>query len=132
MAYKYDPISKILIKTKDSATKDMPLSFKSNLDLSELKSNVRNLISKPDDPTFISLLEKQLRAIQADRKEWGLFHKRNMFYDYPKIRSACNKLCNEYIEVLKNLSDNKDIDKDLRNKVNKCILDLIPFEFRTR
>lgn len=111
-------------KTKDSITKDMPLSFKSNLNKSALKSNVKNIIAQPNNQNFIDSLMSNLDSIQSDRLEWNDYSRKNMFNDYSNLKLICKKLCKEYIDILNNVSDNRKISQKLRNAINRCILNL--------
>lgn len=103
---------------------DMPLSFRSNVNMNALKSNVNNIKSKPTNKSFISSIKSNLASIQADREEWKDYYNKDVFDNYNNIKSICKKLCSEYIRILNSISDNDDIDSSLRREINRCILDL--------
>lgn len=105
-------------KNLEDSTKDMPLSFRSNVDMSALKSNVANLKANPKN---VNSLTSNLESINADRIEWHKFDDDGTFKENANLKAICKNLAKAYITELNKVSD---VDSTIRDKINRTILNL--------
>lgn len=105
-------------KNLEDSVKDMPLTFRSNLNLSALKSNVQNFLSNPENT---SSLVSNLRSIDADIEEWKSYASRGTFRDNPNLKDICRKLAEEYLNILDKASD---VKSSIRNDINRVIANI--------
>ena len=92
-----DDIKKQLIK--DSAIKDMPLMFKSNVNMQSLKSNIDNVKNKPNE-TYINSLNANIQGIIADIEEIKGYEKEGKFNESPALKFSCKNLTAQYYKLL--------------------------------
>ena len=92
-----DDIKKQLIK--DSAIKDMPLMFKSNVNMQSLKSNIDNVKNKPNE-TYINSLNANIQGIIADIEEIKSYEKDGKFNESPALKLSCKNLTTQYYKLL--------------------------------
>lgn len=92
-----DDIKKQLIK--DSAIKDMPLMFKSNVNMQSLKSNIDNVKNKPNE-TYINSLNANIQGIIADIEEIKSYEKDGKFNESPALKFSCKNLTAQYYKLL--------------------------------
>ena len=92
-----DDIKKQLIK--DSAIKDMPLMFKSNVNMQSLKSNIDNVKNKPNE-TYINSLNANIQGIIADIEEIKGYEKDGKFNESPALKFSCKNLTAQYYKLL--------------------------------
>lgn len=92
-----DEIKKQLIK--DSAIKDMPLMFKSNVNMQSLKSNIDNVKNKPNE-TYINSLNANIQGIIADIEEIKGYEKEGKFNESPALKFSCKNLTAQYYKLL--------------------------------
>lgn len=92
-----DDIKKRLIK--DSAIKDMPLMFKSNVNMQSLKSNIENVKNNPNE-RYINSLNANLQGILADTKEINDYVKEGKFEESPALKLSCKNLMAQYYKLL--------------------------------
>lgn len=92
-----DDIKKQLIK--DSAIKDMPLMFKSNVNMQSLKSNIDNVKNKPNE-TYINSLNANIQGIIADIEEIKGYEKDGKFNESPALKFSCKNLTTQYYKLL--------------------------------
>lgn len=92
-----DAIKKQLIK--DSAIKDMPLMFKSNVNMQSLKSNIDNVKNKPNE-TYINSLNANIQGIIADIEEIKSYEKDGKFNESPALKFSCKNLTAQYYKLL--------------------------------
>lgn len=92
-----DDIKKQLIK--DSAIKDMPLMFKSNVNMQSLKSNIDNVKNKPNE-TYINSLNANIQGIIADIEEIKGYEKEGKFNESPALKLSCKNLTAQYYKLL--------------------------------
>ena len=92
-----DDIKKQLIK--DSAIKDMPLMFKSNVNMQSLKSNIDNVKNKPNE-TYINSLNANIQGIIADIEEIKGYEKEGKFNESPALKFSCKNLMAQYYKLL--------------------------------
>lgn len=92
-----DDIKKQLIK--DSAIKDMPLMFKSNVNMQSLKSNIDNVKNKPNE-TYINSLNANVQGIIADIEEIKSYEKDGKFNESPALKLSCKNLTAQYYKLL--------------------------------
>lgn len=92
-----DDIKKQLIK--DSAIKDMPLMFKSNVNMQSLKSNIDNVKNKPNE-TYINSLNANVQGIIADIEEIKGYEKEGKFNESPALKLSCKNLTAQYYKLL--------------------------------
>lgn len=92
-----DEIKKQLIK--DSVIKDMPLMFKSNVNMQSLKSNIDNVKNKPNE-TYINSLNANIQGIIADIEEIKSYEKDGKFNESPALKFSCKNLAAQYYKLL--------------------------------
>lgn len=85
--------------TKDSAIKDMPLMFKSNVNMQSLKSNIDNVKNKPNE-TYINSLNANIQGIIADIEEIKSYEKDGKFNESPALKFSCKNLTAQYYKLL--------------------------------
>lgn len=84
---------------KDSAIKDMPLMFKSNVNMQSLKSNIDNVKNKPNE-TYINSLNANIQGIIADIEEIKGYEKEGKFNESPALKFSCKNLTAQYYKLL--------------------------------
>lgn len=85
--------------TMDSAIKDMPLMFKSNVNMQSLKSNIDNVKNKPNE-TYINSLNANIQGIIADIEEIKGYEKEGKFNESPALKFSCKNLTAQYYKLL--------------------------------
>ena len=85
--------------TMDSAIKDMPLMFKSNVNMQSLKSNIDNVKNKPNE-TYINSLNANIQGIIADIEEIKSYEKEGKFNESPALKFSCKNLTAQYYKLL--------------------------------
>lgn len=85
--------------TMDSAIKDMPLMFKSNVNMQSLKSNIDNVKNKPNE-TYINSLNANIQGIIADIEEIKGYEKEGKFNESPALKFSCKNLMAQYYKLL--------------------------------
>lgn len=83
----------------DSAIKDMPLMFKSNVNMQSLKSNIDNVKNNPNE-RYINSLNANLQGILADTKEINDYVKEGKFEESPALKLSCKNLMAQYYKLL--------------------------------
>lgn len=84
---------------KDSVIKDMPLMFKSNVNMQSLKSNIDNVKNKPNE-TYINSLNANIQGIIADIEEIKGYEKEGKFNESPALKFSCKNLTAQYYKLL--------------------------------
>ena len=82
-----------------SAIKDMPLMFKSNVNMQSLKSNIDNVKNKPNE-TYINSLNANIQGIIADIEEIKGYEKEGKFNESPALKFSCKNLTAQYYKLL--------------------------------
>ena len=82
-----------------SAIKDMPLMFKSNVNMQSLKSNIDNVKNKPNE-TYINSLNANIQGIIADIEEIKSYEKEGKFNESPALKFSCKNLTAQYYKLL--------------------------------
>lgn len=85
--------------TMDSVIKDMPLMFKSNVNMQSLKSNIDNVKNKPNE-TYINSLNANIQGIIADIEEIKGYEKEGKFNESPALKFSCKNLTAQYYKLL--------------------------------
>ena len=85
--------------TMDSSIKDMPLMFKSNVNMQSLKSNIDNVKNKPNE-TYINSLNANIQGIIADIEEIKGYEKEGKFNESPALKFSCKNLTAQYYKLL--------------------------------
>lgn len=85
--------------TMDSVIKDMPLMFKSNVNMQSLKSNIDNVKNKPNE-TYINSLNANIQGIIADIEEIKSYEKDGKFNESPALKFSCKNLTAQYYKLL--------------------------------
>lgn len=85
--------------TMDSKIKDMPLMFKSNVNMQSLKSNIDNVKNKPNE-TYINSLNANIQGIIADIEEIKGYEKEGKFNESPALKFSCKNLTAQYYKLL--------------------------------
>ena len=85
--------------TMDSAIKDMPLMFKSNVNMQSLKSNIDNVKNKPNE-TYINSLNANIQGVIADIEEIKGYEKEGKFNESPALKFSCKNLTAQYYKLL--------------------------------
>ena len=94
-----EELFKYIDNIKDSAIKDMPLMFKSNVNMQSLKSNIDNVKNKPNE-TYINSLNANIQGIIADIEEIKGYEKEGKFNESPALKFSCKNLTAQYYKLL--------------------------------
>lgn len=94
-----EELFKYIDNIKDSAVKDMPLMFKSNVNMQSLKSNIDNVKNKPNE-TYINSLNANIQGIIADIEEIKGYEKEGKFNESPALKFSCKNLMAQYYKLL--------------------------------
>lgn len=94
-----EELFKYIDNIKDSAIKDMPLMFKSNVNMQSLKSNIDNVKNKPNE-TYINSLNANVQGIIADIEEIKGYEKEGKFNESPALKFSCKNLTAQYYKLL--------------------------------
>ena len=94
-----EELFKYIDNIKDSKIKDMPLMFKSNVNMQSLKSNIDNVKNKPNE-TYINSLNANIQGIIADIEEIKGYEKEGKFNESPALKFSCKNLTAQYYKLL--------------------------------
>ena len=94
-----EELFKYIDNIKDSTIKDMPLMFKSNVNMQSLKSNIDNVKNKPNE-TYINSLNANIQGIIADIEEIKGYEKEGKFNESPALKFSCKNLTAQYYKLL--------------------------------
>ena len=94
-----EELFKYIDNIKDSVIKDMPLMFKSNVNMQSLKSNIDNVKNKPNE-TYINSLNANIQGIIADIEEIKGYEKEGKFNESPALKFSCKNLTAQYYKLL--------------------------------
>lgn len=94
-----EELFKYIDNIKDSAIKDMPLMFKSNVNMQSLKSNIDNVKNNPNE-RYINSLNANIQGIIADIEEIKGYEKEGKFNESSALKFSCKNLTAQYYKLL--------------------------------
>ena len=94
-----EELFKYIDNIKDSVIKDMPLMFKSNVNMQSLKSNIENVKNNPNE-RYINSLNANIQGVIADIEEIKGYEKEGKFNESPALKFSCKNLTAQYYKLL--------------------------------